>query len=155
MKVWIFILTTFAILTLGWWGLSAGTKRPTAVGASSSPSAQAGNNPDYDQVDLAGSGKAEAVYLPGESTRTQAVVDITLTSSPGEIAAYDYNSNIIWQDFDENPLTTVSSQLIAREFGKLEVKMTFVRDRHPHHHLLIKELGGVHNRVLHFYLFNP
>lgn len=105
---------------------------------------------DLTQIDWQDGIKVRATYLPAESSSTQATLQLVVTSTK-DISNFDFAQNVVWADSNIDPLPTLSSALLRREPGELSFRTTFVR-KGSHHHLLVRNLGAIRTRVLHFYL---
>lgn len=108
-------------------------------------------NPDYVQIDYQNKVKVVATYLPSEGTPTEAKVKVELSSDVLDLSSYNYQEKIIWADTNIYPLPTLRSEVISSTSNRLTLKMAFGRNEGSHYHLLIKDLAGVKDRVLHFY----
>lgn len=114
--------------------------------------AQTGSvDPNLIQIDLQDGAQVTATYQIDKSTANRSQVLVEVVSESADLNSYDYQRNIVWADSNIEPLLTIGSKVVERDSGKLVVEMTFMR-RGSHHHLLVNELGGIKNRVLHFYL---
>lgn len=109
-------------------------------------------NPDYIQIDDQNGARVVATYLPQESDRSTMTIKIELTSQVVDLSGYDFQSKIVLADTNIDPLPTLSSERSSQSRAVVIAKMKFQRDRRSHHHLLVKDLAGIRDRVLHFYL---
>lgn len=107
-------------------------------------------NPDNVQIDYQQGVKVLATYLPDESTRTEAKVRVEISFETGDLSTYNL-SKIMWADTNVEPLLTIRVQEMSRTSGKIIAKMTFLRNNGSHYHLIVRDLAGVKDRVLHFY----
>lgn len=109
-------------------------------------------NLDFTQIDYQTGVKVLAMYLPEESSSDLATIRLEITSSGTDLLNYNYGEKIILADNEIEDLPTVKAEALTKEKDKLEVKMYFSRSSGSHHHLLVKDLAGIRDRVLHFYL---
>jgi hypothetical protein len=103
------------------------------------------------QLDNQNGVRVLATYLAEESDLTQSTLKIEISSGIVDLTTYDFSHKIIWADTNIEPLPTLSSAVVTSTKEKLAVKMSFRRSG-SHHHLIVRDLGGIKDRVLHFYL---
>lgn len=108
-------------------------------------------NPDHVQIDYQNKVKVVTTFLPSEGTSSEAKVKVEISSEDLDLSSYNFQEKIIWADTNIYPLPTLKSEVVNREFRRLTLKMTFSRNEGSHYHLLVKDLAGVKDRVLHFY----
>jgi hypothetical protein len=131
-------------------GLLSQTHTPTVQGASASS-----RGPDlsgFSYSDNQNGVEVIAQYLPSESTARSAAVQISISSATVDLRNWDYKNQIIWANSDIDPMPTLGSSDLKLSQNNFFVKMRFGKDARSHYHLLVNNLGGIKNRVLHFYL---
>jgi hypothetical protein len=119
--------------------------KPATLGEQAAPSV-------YTQTDIEEGIKVVATYLPAESGLKELVFNIELSSVGPDLSKYDVQGHIVLANGDITPVATKSTSYNARTKDKVAVRMIFERTPDTHYHLLVQDLAGVGERVLHFYL---
>jgi len=141
----IFSILLVALLAVGYWHIFLHQNGHVQSAAhASSPS-------DNDtQVDTQGDANAIVTYRPDLST-DKAVFNIDLTSDTLDLTTYNYKSNLVLTDTNFTPLPYRT--ITAHSIKKSELKAEFITSKFPgnHFHFDVRNLGGIEDRVLHFY----
>lgn len=140
-------LTALAVLAVGlfiW--------RSSSLPGSSIPIAttEAAPAPDDVQIDNQNGIRAVVTYLAAESSQ-QAVFLVKIDSEEVDISHYDLSKNIVLADSNIDPLPTTAIRIDTQTSRSISARVIFTKFPGNHFHFLVNNLGGIHNRVLHFY----
>lgn len=143
-QVTIFIVLVLALLGVGYWHIFLhGSHNHSDV-------ASATSNTNDTQVDTQGSANVIVTYRADLSS-SQAVFDIDITTDQDDLTKYNYKSNLVLTDSDINPLPY--KEITEQSVSKGELKARLISNKFPgnHFHFDVRSVGGIDDRVLHFY----
>lgn len=109
-------------------------------------------DPEWTEVDVQNGVKVLAAYIPEDSDSSKVVFIIDVSSDSFDLSGYDIAKEAILADDQIEPLPQGTSQILEKSAKKIVVRMTYQEDNRSHYHLLVKNLAGISDRVLHFYL---
>ena len=141
----IFAVLLIALLGVGYWHVFVHNHfHPSVAAAASQPSS------DDTQVDNQSDATAVVTYRADLST-DQAVFDVDIASETVDLTKYAYKSNLVLTDSNLNPLAprSVSAQSVTKQ----QLKIRYISNKYPgnHFHFDVRNLGGIDDRVVHFY----
>jgi hypothetical protein len=146
-QIAIFIILALVVLGIGSWHLLAHSSHGHPVVSSAQAS---GTSPDDTQVDTQGNANVIVTYR-ADLSQSKVVFDIDIVSDSVNLTQYNYKSNLVLTDANINPLPYLSIK--ASSVQKSELKAQFTSNKFPgsHFHFDVRNLGGVDDRILHFY----
>jgi hypothetical protein len=107
---------------------------------------------EWTEVDIQNGVKVLASYIPEESTQAKAVFIIDVSSDTFDLSGYNLVQHAILANDQIEPLGAGSGVVLEQGAKRVKAKITYPGDGESHFHLLIKDLAGISDRVLHFYL---
>ena len=118
----------------------------------SSPSVSSTAVPSADdiQIDYQNAVKVAVSFLPVES-RDLATFLVQVNSDGPDLSGYDIKGNLVLADGEINPLPTTEIKVDRQTPSSITARATFAKFQGNHFHFLVNNLGGIRNRVLHFY----
>lgn len=107
--------------------------------------------PEWTEVDIQNGVKVLASYLPEQSDASRFAVLVDISSESFDLSGYDVEKKAILANDQLEALPAGIGEYLERSQRKIVVKMTYGRVSDTHYHLLIKDLAGISDRVLHYY----
>lgn len=141
----IFAILVVTLAVIGYWHVFIHAAHSGIVAANTS---QLG--PDDTQVDNQGDATAIVIYKTKQSA-DHAVFDIDITTHSQDLTQYNYKTNLVLTDADINPLPYQSIKPTLVSKNELKVQFTSQKFKGSHFHFDVRNLGGIDDRVLHFY----
>lgn len=147
LKIGLILIAITAVVAGGvGWASYAHHPSTTTLAATSAADA----NPEDTDVDTLNNATVLVQYRPDLSDSV-ATFDVTIKTAQQDLTKYDYQSKLILADGDINPLPHLNISVLKSSPEELQVRFTTRKFPGDHFHFIVRDVNGVHDRLLHFY----